>query len=834
MHHPPGTPTGRLLPPNSPAAATSPSTRDGGGGGNAAYSAALRGASLAFQRTTPQPTPRSSPRQQQRSTNTKDDGYNDSEALIAATSASREHSLSRASPTRAAAGRNSAIHSNNTGRISRQTTGSSSVAGGEGNYGRDNEQGYGGHNNNNNNNQQRPTQRSATPQKQQQQQNLYPNNTGAPSLKPPGLSPMGPDPRSPSFIAATLAASRSASPSRREQQQQSNTAAQAANSTTQQHHPYAQQAATKVRRKQSTAGAGSHSAASSVTDLDLTDTTPIPPTNSLISMFEKKDPAVGSNTDPVKKTTGPDSAKKPAPKIRPITPPRALDTHVAKPEVLSPSMLASTLAWEQATSPPASASGTKVEASPSASQANRLEGKKRPPTPPVKSRKPVGSGAKVPEPEDAGTGRKPRAATPPRPAGKPETVILSPRPRRAASHKMILRNDMAPEAEGKTGGQEGIDQKMLPESMNPGPRPSSVKTLPAKTTRVVNKLQPRPPRPRRSSSTSSKDTFVSASSGSSPTPASPRNRLSRPSSPKSPAVRSPRRPASVQSLPAHPPSHRKPIPPPAPPRRLQPQPNIALASLTNATMAGILASSRASPSAASPTPPVLPPRNQPPHMRQTLRQPPKSDDEEEKDHKHRHKKKHLSNKKKHAHHEGARRRWREQITERERKRYEGVWASNRGLLLTPSSFPSTINHPPGEVHSHANTHATASASTGNLPLRPSYNDKSRTNSASSLSPAAGSTPNPNPADFVANVVARDIWSRSRLPFDELAEVWDLVDSRGVGALDKTEFVVGMWLIDQRLRGRKIPQKVSESVWFSAKGVGKVPAPPAERRKGKKK
>lgn len=221
-------------------------------------------------------------------------------------------------------------------------------------------------------------------------------------------------------------------------------------------------------------------------------------------------------------------------------------------------------------------------------------------------------------------------------------------------------------------------------------------------------------------------------------------------------------------------------------------------------------------------------------MRQTLRQPPKSDDEEEKDHKHRHKKKHLSNKKKHAHHEGARRRWREQITERERKRYEGVWASNRGLLLTPSSFPSTINHPPGEVHSHANTHATASASTGNLPLRPSYNDKSRTNSASSLSPAAGSTPNPNPADFVANVVARDIWSRSRLPFDELAEVWDLVDSRGVGALDKTEFVVGMWLIDQRLRGRKIPQKVSESVWFSAKGVGKVPAPPAERRKGKKK
>ncbi|KAK8124920.1 increased rDNA silencing protein 4 [Apiospora kogelbergensis] len=736
-------PSARPLPPTS---------RDGGaGGGNAAYSAALRGASLAFQRTTPQPTPKSSPGQQQqqqkqqpRATNTKDDGNRDSEALIAATSASRDHSLSRSSPTRAAA-RNNTIHHNHTGRISRQTTGSSSVAAGEGNHARDTEQNHGVHNNKN--------QRSATPQKQQHhQQNIdSTNNTGggASSLKPPGLSPMGPDPRSPSFIAATLAASRSASPSRREQQQQPNTAS-STNTTT--HHPYAQQAATKVRRKQNNTGPTSHSAASSMTDLDLTDTTPIPPTTSLISMFEKKDPAaVDPDMDPVKKTTSPGSAKKPAPKLRPVTPPPA-DTPMAKSEV-SPSMRASTAAWEKAMSPPASVSGMQLRPSPSISHANKLEGKKRPPTLPVKSRKPVGSGAKVPEPEDDGAIRKPRAATPPRPASKPETVILSPRPRRAASHKMILQTDLAPEAEGKTGGQEDTGQDMPPEALNPGPRPSSVKTLPAKTTRVVKKPQPRPPRPRRSSSTSSKDTFISASSG-----------PSRAASPKSPAIKSHRRPASVQSLPA-----RKPVPPP--PRRLQPQPNMALTSLTNATMAGILASSRASPSmaaaAASPAPP--------------------SDDEEEKDHKHRHKKKHLGNKKKHAHHEGARRRWREQITERERKR----------------------------------------ASTSNLPQRPAYNDKSRTNSTGS-SPAAST---PNPADFVVNVVARDIWSRSRLPFDELAEVWDLVDSRGVGALDKTEFVVGMWLIDQRLRGRKIPQKVSESVWFSAKGV-KVPAAPAERRHNK--
>jgi hypothetical protein len=70
---------------------------------------------------------------------------------------------------------------------------------------------------------------------------------------------------------------------------------------------------------------------------------------------------------------------------------------------------------------------------------------------------------------------------------------------------------------------------------------------------------------------------------------------------------------------------------------------------------------------------------------------------------------------------------------------------------------------------------------------------------------------------------RDIWSRSRLPFDELAEVWDLVYGNGGGdlargALGKQEFVVGMWLIDQRLKGRKIPARVGDSVWDSARGM----------------
>lgn len=97
------------------------------------------------------------------------------------------------------------------------------------------------------------------------------------------------------------------------------------------------------------------------------------------------------------------------------------------------------------------------------------------------------------------------------------------------------------------------------------------------------------------------------------------------------------------------------------------------------------------------------------------------------------------------------------MTDRQRRRYEAVWASNRGWLLEHS-------------------------------------------------------------DSVANVVVCDIWRRSRLPDDELADIWDLVDRDGSGMLGRHEFVVGMWLIDQRLRGRKLHLKVSDSVWGSASSV----------------
>ncbi|KAL9633136.1 MAG: hypothetical protein Q9204_003522 [Flavoplaca sp. TL-2023a] len=133
------------------------------------------------------------------------------------------------------------------------------------------------------------------------------------------------------------------------------------------------------------------------------------------------------------------------------------------------------------------------------------------------------------------------------------------------------------------------------------------------------------------------------------------------------------------------------------------------------------------------------------------------------------------NKHPNKHHEGDRKRWRDQITEFERKRYEGVWAANRGLLT------STYQQPPS-----------SSASTASPPI--------------------------DLANSVLNIVVRDIWSRSNLPADVLEEIWELVDTSGTGLLSKEEFVVGMWLVDQRLKGRKLPAKVSDSVWFSARGL----------------
>ncbi|RFU79565.1 hypothetical protein TARUN_2674 [Trichoderma arundinaceum] len=201
-----------------------------------------------------------------------------------------------------------------------------------------------------------------------------------------------------------------------------------------------------------------------------------------------------------------------------------------------------------------------------------------------------------------------------------------------------------------------------------------------------------------------------------------------------------------------------------------------LDNLTDAIVAGSLASSRLTPhntGSSSLVPPPLPKRQKSPRLLHTLRQPHNISDEEEDQHKKGHRA--LLRKGKHAHHEGSRKKWREEIRPRERKRYEALWASNRGILLTDTRMMS--------------------------PATSISSDLDR-----------------DVSQCVANVVVREVWKRSRLPMDELAEIYDLVDRGRAGMLSRAEFVVGTWLVDQRLKGRKVPAKVTDSVWGSANGV----------------
>ena len=151
-------------------------------------------------------------------------------------------------------------------------------------------------------------------------------------------------------------------------------------------------------------------------------------------------------------------------------------------------------------------------------------------------------------------------------------------------------------------------------------------------------------------------------------------------------------------------------------------------------------------------------------LRTTMRKPKSKEDLDEGERKRG--RRNLMKKHPHKHHEGDRKRWRDSITERERKRYEAVWASNKGLFMSGSGGD-------GEEYT------------------------------------------------VCNLVARDIFSRSRLHVDVLEEVYELIDRSGSGKLEREEFVVGLWLIDQRLKGRKLPIKVSDSVWKSVGILGGI-------------
>lgn len=181
-------------------------------------------------------------------------------------------------------------------------------------------------------------------------------------------------------------------------------------------------------------------------------------------------------------------------------------------------------------------------------------------------------------------------------------------------------------------------------------------------------------------------------------------------------------------------------------------------------------------------------------MRTTMRKAPRSSDDEDETMVKRGRK-NLMKKHPNKHHEGDRKRWRDVVSDRERKRYDGLWASNKGLFTSDSTVPDGL---PGGAWSSSQN----SLSTTDIGRRAPVNS-------------------PLPEDCVSGLIVRDIWSRSRLPDDVLSDIWELVNRTGTGILSKDEFVVGVWLVDQRLKGRKLPQRVSDSVWSSVGTLGGV-------------
>lgn len=647
-------------------------------------------------------------------------------------------------------------NNNDNGRISRQTTGSSSVYRGDSsNINNGNYSGSGSGDN------------TATTERGRERQALF---LGAPE------GGKAPDSKRASFIAATLAASRSASPA---------TAAAAGPGL----GPVKSIRASPLRgpvvderREQELA----------------TDTTSLAPATALISLFEGKNegdversPGRGAarrkqqgepkvtveqekeETEPTTPKRAPTPKPKPRPKAnsRDETPPppvvKRAETEIVSPKPRRP-------ARKPHLEPAAVVTSESHEDSDTPRK--RGESKAKP---------------NVPKPRSGGRGGKNQGLAPQSSAvvenegvkmqrnGTKATAPLTPtKPRPAPPRKSAdLPERIPPEPQM----QRHYSQRQSAVSTTDGQQESRLTGAPDAN------------RPSTSDSRSSNDSFVSASSAPTrddtdslltvelaPTPTpraiTPRQRPSRPVSatPTLPIRRSATGSSSTPHLP--------------------------IDSLSDAIMAGSLASARHTPMSDTRTPPPpVPPtrrskgsgpsgsqsrRTSPHRMKRTLRQPISlSDDEEARRPQNQHHRKGL-NRKKHAHHEGSRSRWREEITEREKKRYEAVWASNRGrFLVAPQQ----------------------QGGSGSLPVRDERYE--------ALS------------ECVANVVVRDIWSRSRLPEMELAEVWDLVYARRPGAasgvhaaLSKQEFVVGMWLIDQRLRGRKIPTRVSQSVWDSAKGL----------------
>lgn len=156
------------------------------------------------------------------------------------------------------------------------------------------------------------------------------------------------------------------------------------------------------------------------------------------------------------------------------------------------------------------------------------------------------------------------------------------------------------------------------------------------------------------------------------------------------------------------------------------------------------------------------------------------------------------------------------ITEQERKRYEGVWVSNKGSYMNNLVTKlNGVNYEKQERKEENLTEEEISTKAARLSSKYKPVEESDLVDISKLHDLE----NADISQLMLGVVVKRIWERSRLPPQTLELIWNLVDFRRDGSLNKVEFLVGMWLIDQCLYGRKLPKKVEDTVWESLGYIG---------------
>ncbi|ODV79252.1 uncharacterized protein CANTADRAFT_26236 [Suhomyces tanzawaensis NRRL Y-17324] len=164
------------------------------------------------------------------------------------------------------------------------------------------------------------------------------------------------------------------------------------------------------------------------------------------------------------------------------------------------------------------------------------------------------------------------------------------------------------------------------------------------------------------------------------------------------------------------------------------------------------------------------------------------------------------------------------VSEQERKRYEGLWVSNRGnylndvvtKLLGVDYDNQEVFRAEREEHSgKEDTDDSRKKISLKAARLSSKADSSNFNDLQNFHNLKSAELN----DLMHGIVVKRIWDRSRLPAETLRTIWNLVDFRKDGCLNKAEFLIGMWLVDQCLYGRKLPKKVDDTIWDSLGNIG---------------